>query len=161
MQTVKPLLILAIGNPSRGDDAIGPTLLAAFEPWLATQPAGVRAAVELLQDQQLMVEHLADLTGRDSVLFVDAAVPSVDTALALSPVQPDAPRPAMPGHQMTPAELLSWYQHLNQSPPPPCAALTIRGEQFELGAALSPSVQARLDDALQTMIRWVEAHRHA
>jgi hydrogenase maturation protease len=66
-------LVLAVGNPSRGDDALGPALLERL------RDAGVDAAgdVELLTDFQLQIEHALDLQGRQAVLFVDAARPGV------------------------------------------------------------------------------------
>lgn len=151
-----PILIMAIGNPSRGDDAIGPLLLDAFAQWLAQQTPAMRDRIELLQEQQLMVEHVADLSLRQRVLIVDAAAQSSPQAISLTTVAPNAPRPQMPGHQMAPEQLLSWYQHLHQTPPPPCQCLTIRGEQFELGAALSPEVRAVQDEALARLISWAQ-----
>ena len=68
-----PLLVLAVGNPSRGDDALGPLLLERLQAdgW----DAG--GQVELLCDFQLQVEHTLDLQGRSAVLLVDAARPGV------------------------------------------------------------------------------------
>lgn len=156
MPAISPILIMAIGNPSRGDDAIGPVLLDAFAQWLAQQTPAIQDRIELLQEQQLMVEHVADLTQRHRILIVDAAAQSALQAIALQTVATDASRPLMPGHQMSPAHLLSWYQHLQQSSPPPCQTLTIRGEQFELGAPLSPAVLAIQNEALQTLIDWAQ-----
>lgn len=156
MPAISPILIMAIGNPSRGDDAIGPVLLDAFAQWLAQQTPAMQDRIELLQEQQLMVEHVADLSLRQRVLIVDASAQSSPLAIALTTVAPNAPRPQMPGHQMTPEQLLNWYQHLHQIAPPPCECLTIRGVQFELGAALSPEVRAVQDEALHTLITWAK-----
>jgi len=61
-----PVLIIGIGNPSRGDDALGP---------LAAQRLAELAlpGVEVLTDFQLQVEHALDLLGRREAIFVDAA----------------------------------------------------------------------------------------
>ncbi|MDP2785684.1 MAG: Ni/Fe hydrogenase, partial [Sulfurimicrobium sp.] len=62
-----PLLVFGYGNPSRGDDALGPLLLE--------QLAALNLPhVELLTDFQLQVEHAVDLQGRERVLFIDASV---------------------------------------------------------------------------------------
>ena len=59
---VAPTLVIAIGNPSRGDDALGPL-------------AGQRLAamrlrdVEVLTEFQLQVEHALDLLGRRRVVW--------------------------------------------------------------------------------------------
>ena len=47
-----PLLVFGYGNPSRGDDALGPALV----DWLRRQRRG-GAEVELLTDFQLQIEH--------------------------------------------------------------------------------------------------------
>ena len=70
--TPAPLLLFAVGNPSRGDDALGPTLLDRVSASLAPEIA--RGEVELLADFQLQPEHALDLVGRARVVFVDACV---------------------------------------------------------------------------------------
>ena len=52
-----PRLVIGIGNPSRGDDAIGPLAVERLE-------ALALPGVELLTDFQLQVEHALDLIGR-------------------------------------------------------------------------------------------------
>jgi predicted GNAT family N-acyltransferase len=69
---VAPLLVLAWGNPSRGDDALGPLL--AERLLIHVQTAGLASRVEVLTDFQLQVEHALDLVGRERILFVDAAL---------------------------------------------------------------------------------------
>jgi hypothetical protein len=64
------LLVIAVGNRSRGDDALGPLLLDRLERWRASGDRG--ADLELLEDFQLQIEHALDLAGRRLVLFVDA-----------------------------------------------------------------------------------------
>ena len=63
---MRPILIFGYGNPSRGDDAIGPLLIERLE--ILNLPD-----VDLLTDFQLQVEHALDLRGRERVLFVDAS----------------------------------------------------------------------------------------
>ena len=84
---VAPLLVFGWGNPSRGDDALGPLLVE----WLADQAQAQRAAgrLECLTDFQLQVEHALDLVGRERVLFVDAAI-GLQTPFAVSKVHPAA-----------------------------------------------------------------------
>ncbi|MBK7846051.1 MAG: hypothetical protein IPJ73_00935 [Zoogloea sp.] len=59
------LVIFAVGNPSRGDDALGPLLMAELE----TQSL---PGVTLVTDFQLQIEHALDLDGHDLALFIDA-----------------------------------------------------------------------------------------
>ncbi|WP_462320608.1 hydrogenase maturation protease [Halochromatium sp.] len=66
-----PVLVFGYGNPSRGDDALGPRLIERLQ---GLQDRGQLPGVELLTDFQLQIEHVLDLVGRERVIFVDAAV---------------------------------------------------------------------------------------
>ena len=59
------VVVFAVGNPSRGDDALGPLLM----DWLAEQ---ARPGVQLVSDFQLQIEHALDLEGHSLALFIDA-----------------------------------------------------------------------------------------
>ena len=61
-----PNLIFTWGNPSRGDDALGPAMYDLL------QNEDI-SGVDLLTDFQLQIEHAIDLEGRERVLFVDAS----------------------------------------------------------------------------------------
>jgi len=65
LTTVAPVLVLAVGNPSRGDDALGPELAARLE-------AAALPGVEVIVEFQLQVENALDLVGRERVIFIDA-----------------------------------------------------------------------------------------
>jgi len=134
---VAPVLVIAIGNPSRGDDALGPLAASRLE---AMRLAGV----EVLTDFQLQVEHALDLLGRRRVLFIDAAIDG--PAFALQPLAPVA-APGASTHRLPPQAVLAAYVQLTGAPPP-AQLLAIRGESFELGAPLSEPAQARLEAAL-------------
>ena len=58
---VTRLVVLAWGNPSRGDDALGPEFLRAAE---GIAPRG-GPSVEFVTDFQLQPEHALDVAGRD------------------------------------------------------------------------------------------------
>ncbi len=64
------VVVFAVGNRSRGDDAIGPLLLERLDAWLAGDGRG--ADFELIDDFQLQIEHALDLAGRRLALFIDA-----------------------------------------------------------------------------------------
>ena len=67
-----PVLIFAIGNESRGDDAIAPLLLRRLGAWMEAED--IAGQFELLEDFQLQVEHATDMVGRKLVLFIDAGM---------------------------------------------------------------------------------------
>lgn len=142
--TVAPLLILAVGNPSRGDDALGPLLLER----LASEPSVQAGQVELLTDFQLQIEHAMDLVGRQQVFFVDAQV-DLQTAFRFSRLSP-APDRGPHSHALSPRAVLATYAQL-YGEPPAAWLLAIRGEHFELGAGLSPASEQALADAY----RWL------
>jgi hydrogenase maturation protease len=151
--SLAPLLIIAIGNPSRGDDALGPALLDAL------RAAGVEngGRVELLTDFQLQVEHALDLDGRAGVLFVDAAWPgAVAGAVAgatLFPIKADGAAP-LGSHALRPQAVLQVCVKLGLAVPQ-AWLLAIEGQSFELGEPLSQAAVGRLADALTLVEGWL------
>ena len=140
-ETVPPLLVFGWGNPSRGDDALGPMLIEQLGLLLGATPLG---GVELLTDFQLQVEHALDLMDRQRVLFVDASLrcapPFEVTALTA------ARDMSFSTHAMSPQAVMQVFRDLHGIEPPPCTLLAIRGERFELGDP--PSAAARSNLAL-------------
>jgi len=139
---VAPLLVLGWGNPSRGDDALGPLFVERLMQH--AQDALPPGSVECLTDFQLQIEHALDLVGRKRVLLVDASV-GLEAPFVIS--HPRAARDAsFSTHALAPAALLQVYTELQREDPPPCTLLAIRADQFELGEA--PGGQALADLAL-------------
>ncbi len=136
--TAAPVLVIGIGNPSRGDDALGPL---AIERLQCLDLPGV----ELLTDFQLQVEYVLDLRDRAEVIFVDAAA-SGPAPFAFAPVTAAADA-SVSSHALSPAALLHACRQLDIAPPP-AHVLAIRGHAFELGAALSPEAADHLEAAL-------------
>jgi hydrogenase maturation protease len=136
------VLVLAIGNPSRGDDALGP---------LAAQRLAELAlpGVEVLTDFQLQVEHALDLLGRSLVVFIDAAA-SGSAPFELRPLEPAADV-RHTSHSLSPAAVLDTYRRLTGEAPPPARLLAIRGHDFELGAPLSSAASSSLQAALDAL----------
>ena len=145
-----PLLVFGWGNRSRGDDALGPLCVERLR---ALSAGG--AAVEFLDDYQLMIEHALDLTDRRQVLFIDASL-SARTPFEAGPVI--AARDAsLSSHAMSPQALLHVYRELHDEAPPPCMLLAIRGEHFELGAPPTASAMAHLEAAVHWARAWLAA----
>lgn len=150
------LLIFAIGNPSRGDDALGPALLEGLQTELTNHPE-----LELLSDFQLQVEHALDLQGRQAVLFVDAALPGVcppgQGGVLLTAIHPDQHLPPL-SHALRPQALLTVAQRVLPQLPP-AWLLAIEGQSFELGEPLSEAAKTRLSRALNLARSWLKIHR--
>lgn len=138
------ILILAWGNPSRGDDALGPALIERLAALLPQHPEW--GEVTLLTDYQLQPEHALDLEGRECVLFVDASV-SCAAPYAFGRLLPERDF-GYTTHAMKPAALLAVFRQVTGREPPPAWLLTVRGESFELGEPLSDGARAHLDAAV-------------
>jgi hydrogenase maturation protease len=139
---VSGTVVFGYGNPSQGDDALGPMLLERLETWLEGHP---ELAVIPVADFQLQIEHALDLQGADLALFLDAdmscaspfalrrAVPSQDTSYS--------------SHALSPEAVLHVCREVNGTEPPPSFILSIRGERFELGEPLSAAAASNLEAA--------------
>lgn len=139
------LLVLAVGNPSRGDDALGPLFLERLAEW--QEQIDEADDIELLTDFQLQIEHAVDLEGRALALFVDASV-SCPSPYHFTHLQPTRDT-SYTSHALSPAAVLHVYEQINRAPPPPAFQLAIRGERFKLGEPLSSAAEANLATALE------------
>jgi len=135
-----PDLVFTWGNPSRGDDALGPTI---YELLLQEN----LETVDLLTDFQLQIEHAIDLEERDRVLFVDASI-TANAPFELVRLQPEEDA-SYTTHAMSPQALLAVYRHINKCPPPPAWLLSIRGYEFGLGLPLTAAADGNLQAAFK------------
>lgn len=150
-------LVIGIGNASRGDDGLGPALIAALEA--AGGPA------ELMDVYQLQPEHALDLAHRPAVLIVDAVdVRRPELAgpdgVRLARLQPGRDA-SWSSHALSPAALLQLCIDLHPDAPqatPPVWLLSIAAERFDLGAGLSNPARQRLLEALELATQWCEGH---
>ncbi|MGD0764179.1 MAG: hydrogenase maturation protease [Roseiarcus sp.] len=155
------LIVFGWGNESRGDDGLGPRLLAhiAAAGW---------PDVTTVEDYQLQIEHALDLDGCDCSLFVDAGK---DTPAPFS-FRAIARRRATThtSHALAPEAVLDVYAQVKGRAPPPAFALCVRGQSFELGEGLSHEGTKRLEAAwafVQTLMlerslaAWERAARRA
>lgn len=136
---VKPRLIIGIGNPSRGDDALGSLCIERLQALNLPD-------TELLTDFQLQIEFVLDLEGRRQVIFVDATVSGED-AFSFTQATPLEDN-STTSHALSPSALLHAYTKFSQEPLPDAHILAIRGYSFELGHALSPQASSNLDQAM-------------
>jgi len=130
---VAPVLVFAVGNESRGDDALAPLLLRELDVWLMAN--GCSDQVELLEEFQLQIENALDMKDRRLVLFVDAGMDTSDPYSFQRVQKNDAP--VLYSHALEPQALLRVYEEFYQEMPPDVFVLCVRGERFELGEGLS------------------------
>jgi hydrogenase maturation protease len=142
-----PVVVLGWGNPSRGDDALGPLLCDRLAEWLPERSDG--GSVAVFQDFQLQIEHALDLVDRDLVLFIDAAL-DVLPPYALTRIAPrqDASHST---HALSPQAVLAVFEQVQGRVPPPAWLLRVRGESFDLGEPLSENANAASKAAWQVL----------
>ena len=132
------LVVFGWGNDARGDDGLGPLMLARV----------ARAAwpdVTTVEDFQLQIEHALDLDGAEAALFVDAGkdTPAPFNFVEIGPKRGDSHTT----HALAPEAVLDVYARSLRRPPPPAFTLSMRGERFELGEGLSAQAAERLEAA--------------
>ena len=137
----KPLLLMAVGNESRGDDALGPLLARRVQEWLAS--TGMDSQVEVIEEFQLQIEHTLDIKDRQLLLFVDAGQGTVPPFAFYA-----ARARRLDGHSshtLAPEALLGVYAQVHQASPPPAFILCLAGTGFELGEPLSAAAVLHLE----------------
>ncbi len=141
----KSILMLACGNPSRGDDALGPLLL----DWIAKH-CDV-ATVELLCDFQWQIEHALDLRDRKLVLFIDASE-TCTRSFELSELKPVRDE-SYTTHAMSAETVMAICCDILQQSLPDCFLLSVKGESFALGEGLSDAANDNLQQAAELVER--------
>ena len=144
-----PVVVFAVGNPSRGDDAIGPELCGRLAKWLENERLADQ--FELIEDFQLQIEHAMDLQGRQLALFIDAGVntpaPYIFERIAPSEAV------AHTTHELPPEAVLQVYLQTEGMAPPPAFVLCVRGEKFELGEPLTAAAGSYVEAAFGLLTR--------
>lgn len=141
-------LVVGIGNASRGDDGIGPLV--------AERVAGLRLpdVDVVVHDEPLaLLEHLA---GHDDVVVVDAARsggadPGTVHVVRVGSAPLRSNGAALGSHGLGVVEAVELARALGRLP----RRLTLVGVEamdLDLGAALSPPVRGRLDDAVRAVV---------
>lgn len=129
-------LIIAYGNPLRGDDGLGwhaARLLADIAP---------AHDAEVVVCQQLTPELAPQVSETQMVVFVDAAGEGPAGRLEGRRVEPQAGE-AVFAHHVSPESLLGMARTL-YGRAPRAFVVSVVGETFECGEELSPAVRAVL-----------------
>ncbi len=134
---IAPLLVIGIGDPDRGDAAIGP---------LVAQRVGALGlpGVDVITDVDLESGHVLDILGRRHLVFVEASSDATEPfdLVAL------AARADERAHVQTisPAALLDLCAHLGAAVPR-SQRLVVRGYAFQRRAPLSAQAVQNVDAA--------------
>lgn len=138
------ICIFCFGNSARGDDALGEHLHARLQQKLARHPERY-GNLQLVLDFQLAPEHIFDLHSADIGIFIDAHE-NADSGVQWQAVTTGS-QLHFSSHHLPPESLLFLYEETFEKPAPRCYLLSMGGEVFELGAGLSTTAQAHLDQA--------------
>ena len=93
MATSTELLVFAWGNSARADDGAGPQIAARLRELEVP-------GVVVIEDMQLQIEHVADMSADVPVLFVDASV-AIDEGFAIERLFPGRD-PSVTTHALSP-----------------------------------------------------------
>lgn len=153
------LLVIGVGNDSRGDDGAG--------------PAVVRALAETLPPLARAVAHDGEISGlvellgvAETAVLIDAAVSGAAPGTVRRLDAAAAPLPpamfACSTHALGLAEAVELARALGRLPAR-CIAYAIEAESFEPGAPLSPPVAAAVDETARRILEELaaEAPSHA
>lgn len=135
----EPLLIIGIGNNSRGDDGLGWAFLDAIHD-------GESSANRIEYRYQLLIEDAELLTHFPRVLFVDACETPLPGGFSIEPCAPD-PGAELYTHQQTPGAILFLGQDL-YGHRPEAWRLLIQGYEWDFEVGLSERARENLQRAV-------------
>lgn len=147
------LLLIGIGNISRGDDGMG---------WMFADDMdnNLGNAITVEKAFQLVVEDALKITAYDTVIFVDASENCFDGGFDFRKIQiPDEIKTEFTSHTQSPENIIflasELFQHTVDA-----YVLEIGGQTWELGETLSDYGQQNLTNALKYFKQWWTENRH-
>jgi hydrogenase maturation protease len=146
------VLVIAWGNPLREDDSVAWHVvegLRRLRPRPSLPPLILRHA------HQLTPELAEPVSRAQGVIFVDARRDGTPGEVHCDPVTPSAGSNPL-AHSLSPQALLLYAETLFGRAPQG-AVVSIAGERFDHGEALSPEVRRALPRALRAVIRQARA----
>jgi hydrogenase maturation protease len=129
-------LVLAYGNPLRGDDGVG---------WRIADALDREPGVEIDCVHQLVPELASRVSRAEGVLFLDAATGESPGRVDVRDVVPRQEDCGF-GHVLHPAGLLDLTRRLDGTAPP-AVLVTVTASDFGFGVELSRPVESALESA--------------
>jgi len=136
------ILLLGYGNPSRRDDALGPSLADAIAEM------GLDG-VTTDSDYQLNIEYALDIGGYDLVIFADASV-EAEEPFEFSRLEPSR-EISFSSHSVSAESVLGLCDEIGVEKPE-AWQLAIRGYSFDFGDGLTPKASENLDKAVRFIV---------
>jgi len=140
-------LVLAYGNPLRGDDG------AAWRIAEALEEHPLNAGTEVICAQQLMPEHAAALSRAEAAVFLDCSAIHDPGAVTVTPLSTAHDLPRIFTHHLDPASLLRLALDLYGRAPARAFAVTVGGQSYGFGDGLSGTVTAAIPAAVDAVCR--------
>jgi hydrogenase maturation protease len=142
-------LLIAYGNPLRGDDGVGWAVAAAV------RAAGVTHRV--ITAHQLTPELASDVADADRVVFIDAACDAEPGQVSARPVVPaHGPPRGLTQHAYDPGTLLWLAREAHGRAPTEAWLVTVGAGRFDCDEALSPAVAAAVPRAFAEAVRLLD-----
>jgi hydrogenase maturation protease len=146
-------LLIAYGNPLRGDDGVGWAVAAAVEAACASR----RLPYRVLTVHQLTPELASDVAGAERVVFVDAACDATPGEVISRAVRPaNGPPHGLTQHSYDPGTLLWLARQAHGRAPDEAWLITVGGDRFDCEEALSPAVEASVSRACAEAVRHLD-----
>ncbi|HEY5256746.1 MAG TPA: hydrogenase maturation protease, partial [Acidobacteriaceae bacterium] len=141
-----PALLLACGNPLRGDDGFG--------GWVASkaQEQFAGSQLEVVASRQFTPEMAEPISTSDTVIFLDCSATSEPGQITLHPVEATTRPARLMTHHMSPESLLWMSQELYGRVPRAAYLITVGGESFKMEERLSNAVRGAAP-AVLSMVR--------
>lgn len=144
------ILLLSLGNGSRGDDGVGVALGRALA---ARLPPG---AVHVEEAIQLLPEHAEAAARAEAVVFLDATVAGTPGETHAHHVHSKAAREALL-HALTPEEILGLARS-TYGKAPQGLLVTVAGKDFSFVERLSAEVEASIPAAVEKALSWLSPY---
>ena len=142
------ILVLGYGNPMRSDDGLGWEI--AVELFRTNRSPDI----EVLPCHQLTPELAPAVSRADTVIFVDSEQGGTPGDIGCKEVRSESIPPSFT-HNLTPGALLALSSELFGTCPG-AYLLSIRGENYTAGEALSQAVEARLPDLKSKLLGLIQ-----
>jgi hydrogenase maturation protease len=155
------ILIQAIGNPSRGDDALGPLLIEQTETWWDLEKSQTPLSLEFEWAYQLQIEQCEQWSHFDQIIVIDAhcnlAADKTFEWTELKPLPELSDIGLISSHQVGPEAILTLNHYHYPQQNPRVFLLGVRGIDFDLKEELSAEAQVSLISALAFLKGYVKS----
>jgi hydrogenase maturation protease len=151
------VLVIGIGNPLRGDDALGwHAVRQLAQGWGAAAETqflednrclSADESVELMTCQQMTMDLVEPVREAEKVIFIDASVKDAPGTLVCQTAAPESPQNLI-SHQFDAPTLLAAVKAL-YGVCPEAVVLSVTASTFDFVEELSPVVAARLPELVK------------